>query len=129
MRVLVVVVSIVMSIAFLAVVATSCEAGGGEGHLLLLCFTLVAAIVRVAVLDKPIGAVALGTEAAPDSARRGPPDPRPQLAGSTCAHCEQKIMLETEGALCKTCEKPLHRECRKPHKTDAHRPVSGQAYR
>jgi hypothetical protein len=128
-RVLVVVVSVVMSIAFLAVVATSCEAGEGEGRLLFLCFTLVAAIVRVAAMSKPTGAVAIGTEAAPDSARRGPPDPRPQLAGSTCAHCEQKIMLETEAALCKTCEKPLHRECRRQHKTDAHRPISGQAYR
>ncbi len=129
MRVLVGVVTAVMFIAFLSVVVTSCDASAGEARLLFVCFSLVATFVRLAMSSKPAGAVAVGTEASPDSARWGPPNARPQLAGATCGHCEQKIMLETEGALCKTCEKPLHRECRRQHKIDAHRVVSGQAYR
>jgi len=128
-RVLLVVVSAVMLLAFLAVVVTSCDASAGEVRLYTLCFTIVGAIVRVAMMNNGRAGVPPGTEPAPDSARRGPADPRPQLAGACCAQCDQKIMLQTEGALCKTCEKPLHRECRKAHKADAHRPVSGQAYR
>jgi thiol:disulfide interchange protein len=129
MRVLVVVVSGVMILAFAAVVVTSCDTSPEGSRVIMLCLGLLGAVVRLASLAKGNRAVPTGTEPSPDSARFGPPDPRPQLAGSACAHCEQKIMLQTEAVLCKTCKKPLHRECRKQHKADAHRPISGQAYR
>lgn len=61
--------------------------------------------------------------------RYGPPDPRPQLAGGRCDHCKQKIMTELEAALCKKCNVPLHRECRRDHRAETHRPRSGQVYR
>jgi hypothetical protein len=128
MRVLVVVVSGVVLLALVAAMASSCDASTHEMRILGLGATLVAGLVRLAFAGTA-STPGVDTGSGPDSVRRGPPDPRPQLAGSTCSHCEQKIMLETEAVLCKTCQKPLHRECRKDHKQAAHAPRPAQAYR
>jgi hypothetical protein len=128
-RVLLVVVSGVLILAFATVAVATCESSEGDLHGVGLLVLFAAGLVRLALSSRAGDAGAAGTGSGPSSVRRGPPDPRPQLAGSACAHCEQKIMLELEAALCKTCDKPLHRDCRKPHKTDAHRELSGQAYR
>lgn len=61
--------------------------------------------------------------------RHGPSEEGPQLAGSKCVHCAQKILSTLEASACRVCAAPLHRECRKEHRRDAHRETSGQAYR
>jgi hypothetical protein len=129
MRVLVVVLGGVVLLAVVAVSLSSCAADTHDMEILTFLVVMVGGLVRLLAAGKESHAVRANPPSGPDSVRLGPPDPRPQLAGSTCAQCEQKIMLEIEAVLCKTCERPLHRECRKQHRVDAHRPVSGQAYR
>ncbi len=126
MRVLVLLVSTVLILALGTVLVTSCDADGSQLHILALCVALIAGVAR---LTRASTARPPGADVDPSSLRFGPPDPRPQLAGSTCAHCARKVTVETDGVLCKACASPLHRECRKEHKADAHRPASGQAYR
>jgi hypothetical protein len=53
----------------------------------------------------------------------------PQIAGSACAHCTRKIVSEALGVVCKQCEQPLHRDCRKDHRADAHPKPARAAYR
>lgn len=52
--------------------------------------------------------------------RDGPPDPRPQLAGAKCIHCQSKILGELEAVACALRNKPVHRDCRREHRADAH---------
>ena len=61
--------------------------------------------------------------------RFGPSDDRPQLVGSQCVHCAQKILTSMEAVPCKLCKEPLHRECRKDHRRDVHEKRSTSAYR
>jgi hypothetical protein len=61
--------------------------------------------------------------------RFGPSDDSPQLAGSKCAACEQKILTDIEAAACKVCNQPVHRDCRRDHRRDAHRRRSPAVYR
>jgi hypothetical protein len=53
----------------------------------------------------------------------------PQLAGSKCAYCAQKILTSTEAVACRVCKAPVHVHCRKDHRRDAHRKESGAPYR
>ena len=52
--------------------------------------------------------------------RFGPDDPTPQLAGASCVHCQEKITSALEAMACKVCNKPVHFDCKKEHKADAH---------
>jgi hypothetical protein len=61
--------------------------------------------------------------------RFGPSDDSPQLAGSKCAGCEQKILTNVEAVHCKVCNQPVHRDCRKDHRRDAHTRRSPAVYR
>jgi len=97
-------------------------------QIIALCSSVVFGLARIVrglqPFDTPPGA---WTDDLAD--RFGPPDSRPQLAGSKCAACAQKIMSEMEAALCRQCGAALHRGCRKDHRVEAHRERSGQAYR
>jgi hypothetical protein len=53
----------------------------------------------------------------------------PQLVGKDCVHCQRKIQMQSDGMLCKACQQPLHRACRKDHRVDAHRPEPRAVYR
>jgi hypothetical protein len=61
--------------------------------------------------------------------RHGPSDDTPQLAGSKCVHCDRKILSVMEAAPCKACKKPLHNDCRKEHRADAHGKAPRAVYR
>jgi hypothetical protein len=72
-----------------------------------------------------------GPEPDPDQlvGRFGPSDNKPQLAGSKCVHCEQKILISVEAVPCKHCQRPVHLECRKEHRRAAHVKPSPSVYR
>jgi hypothetical protein len=61
--------------------------------------------------------------------RHGPSDDGPQLAGSKCAYCDQKILAAVDATACRVCNMPVHLRCRKDHRVDAHRSESGAPYR
>jgi hypothetical protein len=50
----------------------------------------------------------------------GPDDATPQLTGSKCIHCKQEILNSFYAVACKTCDQPVHKDCRKDHRRDAH---------
>lgn len=58
-----------------------------------------------------------------------PADTAPQVAGSRCTHCRQKIVSHLEGMRCNQCEQPVHRACRKDHRADVHPKPAHAAYR
>jgi hypothetical protein len=53
----------------------------------------------------------------------------PQVAGSPCTHCRQRIVSHLEGTLCNQCQQPVHRACRKDHRANAHPKPTRAAYR
>lgn len=61
--------------------------------------------------------------------RFGPSEDAPQLAGSRCAYCGQRIVTALEAATCRVCQMPVHHRCSKDHRLDKHRPESGVPYR
>jgi hypothetical protein len=61
--------------------------------------------------------------------RDGPEDPTPQIAGAKCVHCGGKITSGLEARPCKQCGEPVHHDCRKDHRTDAHGRPPRAAYR
>ncbi len=42
-------------------------------------------------------------------------DTAPRIAGEPCTHCGSKIESRLDGTACKTCERPLHHDCRASH--------------
>jgi hypothetical protein len=58
-----------------------------------------------------------------------PPFTGPQLAGSECTHCHQRIISYLVGVQCKRCQLPLHRDCRKDHRAEAHARPASSVYR
>lgn len=58
----------------------------------------------------------------------GAPTP-PQLAGETCAGCQQKIVMDAEGTRCAICREPVHEDCRADHEQLGHRETGPSAYR
>jgi hypothetical protein len=89
-----------------------------------------------------LGLIIGGLRAANRSAARDtltnlppPDDPRffehtslPQIAGSRCGFCQQKITADLDGRFCKDCRAPIHKDCRKEHRAAAHTKRQG-AYR
>jgi hypothetical protein len=61
--------------------------------------------------------------------RYGPSDDQPQIAGSKCVSCEQKIVVVAEAVLCKRCKRPVHTECWTDHRRAAHQKRSSTVYR
>lgn len=46
--------------------------------------------------------------------------PIAQIAGSDCIHCKKKIVSRLDGTMCKSCDEPVHFDCRDEHKAGAH---------
>src|SRR5262245_23287938 len=57
--------------------------------------------------------------------RYGPSSEGPQLAGSKCVHCGAKILSTMEATTCRRCNKPVHLDCRKDHRAEAHPKEAG----
>ena len=74
---------------------------------------------------KPKAADGRRSRDAPDE----PPYSGPQLAGGHCIHCREKIVSHLSAAVCKACEQPVHLDCRKAHRADAHAKPARAAYR
>lgn len=53
----------------------------------------------------------------------------PQIAGSACVQCLRTIVTDVEGGLCRRCEQPIHRECARAHRQDAHAEPKQGVYR
>jgi hypothetical protein len=54
------------------------------------------------------------------AADRAPAYTGPKLAGKTCVHCKRTILVEGVALPCKRCGEPVHKDCRKPHRAEAH---------
>jgi hypothetical protein len=53
--------------------------------------------------------------------RAGPArDEGPQIAGTTCAFCDKKILSVMDGFACATCAAPVHNECGPKHRKKEH---------
>lgn len=53
------------------------------------------------------------------------PEGGPQFAGSVCSHCNETIVMQTEGSMCGICSLVIHRACAKAHRVAAHDKGSG----
>lgn len=53
----------------------------------------------------------------------------PQLAGSRCCHCAQKIVVQSDGMICDLCREPMHEDCQEAHAVAHHEPSMGSTYR
>lgn len=81
---------------------------------------------RLANAGVPVGLLGASPEDVHLADEHRAPFEGPQLAGMTCAYCQQKIHTHADGALCKTCKAPVHRDCRKDHRVESHaRPTKG----
>lgn len=44
----------------------------------------------------------------------------PKLAGEPCVHCKRTILVQGIAVRCKSCKEPVHKDCRKAHRAEAH---------
>ncbi|MEP7123247.1 MAG: hypothetical protein ABJE95_20125 [Byssovorax sp.] len=109
------------------VLITVVSLGVGNGTYIFAWGAIIGGVIRlVKALAMPENPQ-LGYDPARDADE--PPYSGPQLAGSICTHCRQKIVSHLVGALCKQCNQPVHRDCRKDHRAEAHPKRPRAAYR
>lgn len=83
---------------------------------------------ELALVAASVGVLAWGLSIPRPRPPEGAPTP-PQLAGETCAGCQQKIVMDTEGTRCAICREPVHEDCRADHEQLGHRETGPSAYR
>jgi hypothetical protein len=122
--------AVAVILAVMAAVIWNPAVGGPVGFAL---FVVAVSVFRVSRNIRASAARDGLRERVPDEGqmigRYGPSDDGPQLAGSKCAYCDQKILTAVEATACRVCNAPVHVRCRKDHRVDAHRPESGVPYR
>jgi hypothetical protein len=64
-----------------------------------------------------------------DDPRWGPSDGSVQIAGKSCAACDERITVGFEGVACDLCRQACHTKCIARHTASAHRPDDGTPYR
>ena len=109
------------------VLVTVVSLGVGSGTYILAWGAIIGGLVRLVKALATPDSHQLGYDPSRDVGE--PPYSGPQLAGSTCTHCRQKIVSQLLGAVCKQCSQPVHRDCRKEHRADAHPKPARAAYR
>ncbi len=110
------------------ITVVSYSAAEGGGHYFVAWGVILVGAVR---LERALFKNNNGPQQGVDSSRDPdePPFTGPQLAGSDCTHCHQKIVSYLVGVQCKRCKLPVHRDCLKDHRAEAHAKPAGSAYR
>lgn len=99
-------------------VASYSSASAGGGTYVIAWGAMLGGAVRLAraVFEHDSPPQGVDSSREPDE----PPFIGPQLAGSECTHCHQKIISYLVGVQCKRFQLPLHRDCRKDHRAEAY---------
>lgn len=101
-------------------------AAGGGSYVIACGAILVGAVRLLRALfenDSPLPGV--DSSGDPDE----PPFTDPQLAGSECVQCHQRIVSYLVGVECKRCQLRVHGDGRKDHRAEAHAKPEDSVYR